>query len=626
VNERGPESGPPTTDESRAPGHATRARARIDRFNATVLARLNLAGLMLVMVALCTADFLAAGSVLWATVFTIAQAVLSIPWAATVLKMDHAEARILDSKRLGRLRRVLSHVGWFAALAAVLFAKAAVLRAAPAEGEWAHESAYHTYACAAFVIFVVGLVGRGTRLARFIGSIADHPTRLMAISFAVVALFGGLTLTLPVSLQRVEDANFVDGLFTATSAVCVTGLAVNDVCATYTTFGQVVIFLLIQAGGLGIMVLTAAVAILAGRRLQTRSTATLTEMIDAESFSVLRRTIRHIFVFTVVTEVLGAGVLYAVFVQRHPEIGLGPEDASPLAGAGNQVWSAVFHSVSAFCNAGFSLCHGNLSGFVGSFPVSGTIAVLITLGGLGFPVLDEMWMRWRHRTHPEMNRRLSLHVRVVLIASALLFVAGTLAFLALEWDRTLRDLPFGDKLIAAAFQSVTTRTAGFNTIDFAAMGAPILAVTMILMFIGASPASTGGGIKTTTTSVIASGFLSEMRGGGRPRLFDRALPELTVRRAFMVLLGAMAVVVIGWVALLATEEIDPFRLLFETVSAFATCGLSAGVTPKLSDPGRLVITLVMFVGRIGPVTLALALVARPRVRRFEVPEERVLIG
>lgn len=619
--------GPTPDDASPAP--------RIDRFSYYVLRRLNLGGLLLLATALCTADFLATGSIFWTGVLTGLEAVLAIPWAWTVVSMDRAESRILDSKRLGHFRRVAGHAVTFAALAVVLLAKAIVVQRAADVGFGATEGAYRTYVVFAIVLFAVGLVGRGTRLARFLGSVADHPARLMAISFAVVALFGGFLLTLPVSVHRWEDATFANGLFTSMSAVCVTGLTVNDIASTYTYFGQCVIFALFQAGGLGIMVLTAAVAIFSGRRLRTRSTAALTEMIDAESFAALRRTIRHIFIFTVAIEMAGAAVLYVLFAA-HPEVGTGPESAHVLAGAGSRVWSAVFHSVSAFCNAGFSLSHGNLAGFVRSPGVTVTIALLITAGGLGFPVLDELWLRWRERRRGP-SRRLSLHARVVLTMSAVLVAGGTVAFLALEWSASLADLSFGEKVLAAAFHSVSTRTAGFNTVDFGRMGAPILLVACFLMFVGASPGSTGGGIKTTSLAVMLAAFRAEMRGASSPRVFDRSIPDTVARKAVAVAVGGVVVVAAGWFALLVVEhDPKPLHAFFEVVSAFATCGLSTGTTlasgqsASLSGAwtaaGKLVITLVMFIGRIGPVTLALAVVARPRTERFSVPEERVLIG
>jgi trk system potassium uptake protein TrkH len=621
-----PGTDPDPFPESPFAGPERRPRSRFDRFGYTVLRRLNLAGLLLLAAAVCTADFLSTGNVFWAMVLTAAEAALALPWAWTVVSMDQAEARLLDAKRLGRFRRIASHAATFAALGAVLLTKAIVLhRATEAEGLGPMAGPYRTYIAFAFVLFAIGLVGRGTRLARFLGTLADHPARLMAISFALVALLGGFVLTLPVSLRDPNQASFVDGLFTSMSAVCVTGLAVNDISATYTGFGQFVILALVQAGGLGIMVLTAAVAILAGRRFQAKSTQALTEMIDAESFATLRRTIRHIFVFTVVIEALGAFLLYHAF-RAHPEMALGPESPHPLAGAGSVAWSAVFHSVSAFCNAGFSLCHGNLISFTGSLPVSGVVSVLIVLGGLGFPVMDELWQRWKERKLDVPSRKLSLHTRVVVACTAMLIVVGALALLELEWNETLRDRPLGEKILAATFASVTARTAGFNTVNYGAMGAPALVLTCFLMFIGASPGSTGGGIKTTTFTVLLAAFRAEIRGSPTAHVFDRAIPEVVARKAAAVAVGSGVLVATFWFLLLLTETHGPLQLLFETVSAFATCGLSTGITPVLSVAGKVLVTLLMFTGRIGIMTLALAFVARPRVQHFRVAEERVLIG
>ena len=366
-----------------------------------------------------------------------------------------------------------------------------------------------------------------------------------------------------------------------------------------------------------------------------RSTAALTEMIDAESFAALRRTIRHIFIFTVAIELIGALTLYAIFLD-YPEAALGPESGHAIAGAGNVVWSAVFHSVSAFCNAGFSLCHGNLTGFVSSPGVTLTIAVLITAGGLGFPVLDELWHRLRERRRGP-TRKLSLHARIVLTMSAVLVVGGTAAFLVLEWTSSLAGLSFPEKLLAALFQSVSTRTAGFNTIDLAKMGGPILLVACFLMFVGASPGSTGGGIKTTSFAVMLAAFRAEMRGAPAPRIFDRSIPDAVARKAAAVAVGGIVVVAVAWFAILCTETgPNPLHAFFEVVSAFATCGLSTGtalpsgqsssLSGAWSEAGKLVITVVMFIGRIGPVTFALAVVAKPRAEHFSVPEERVLIG
>jgi trk system potassium uptake protein TrkH len=453
----------------------------------------------------------------------------------------------------------------------------------------------------------------------------------MALSFGVVAVLGGFLLTLPASLRHTADASFVDSLFMSTSAVCVTGLAVGDVASTYTVFGQAVLLVLIQVGGLGIMVMSSFFAIVAGRRLRARSSAVLAEMIDAESFTALRRNIRSIVLYTLVLEALGAAVLWFSTRSTHA-VALGPESPDPAAGAGSGVWWAVFHSVSAFCNAGFSLSHGNFTAFVGSWPVGLTVCVLVTLGGIGFPVLEEVVSRVRDRLAGRRPDRLSLQLRVVLLFSALLTIGGAVVFVALEWDRSLRALPPGDGMLAALFHSVSARTAGFNSVDVASFGAPALLFVAFLMFVGASPGSTGGGIKTTTFAALLATFRAELRGETEPRILDRRISVQTVRRAAGVAVVSIVFVTVVVFVLFLTEGADesgrkgPLPLLFEAVSAFATCGLSASVTPNLTDAGKLVVVLTMFVGRIGPLTLALAVAAAQQRARFTVPEGRLNIG
>jgi len=390
-----------------------------------------------------------------------------------------------------------------------------------------------------------------------------------------------------------------------------------------------------QAGGLGIMSLAAFFAIVAGRRLQVRSTAVLAEMIDADSMAALRRTLRNIVLYTLVIEAIGAAFLYVAFLA-HPAVDAGPGGEHPASGPGGALWAAVFHSVSAYCNAGFSNCRDNLVAFSGSWTVSMTVAVLITLGGLGFPVVDEILRRIRDRFAGRVPPRLSLHSRVVLLMSALLVAAGTLAFLVLEWNRTLDGRPVHERLLASIFQSVTTRTAGFNTLDFGAMAPPVILLACLLMFIGGSPGSTAGGIKTTTFAVLLAAFRGETQGRDPPRLLDRVLPSAAVRRALSVAVISFAIQLAVVFVLMLTEtdllakhrddDLGPLRIVFEVMSAFATCGLSTGITADLSIAGKLVVTFTMFVGRIGPLTLALAAAAKPRIEPFAPAEERVLIG
>ena len=478
---------------------------------------------------------------------------------------------------------------------------------------------------AALVLGLSGVVLTGAgRIERFMASASEHPARLMVLSFALAATMGGLLLTLPISLRALHHTSFVDGLFTSTSAVCVTGLAVNSIGVVYTPFGQVVILLLVQLGGLGIMVLSAFFAVVAGRKLRARSAAVMAEMIDADSLSALRRSVLSIVVFSLVIELVGALVLFAAFAGNE-EIATGP-GGGPLSGSGGALWAAVFHSVSAFCNAGFSIFRDGLAPFVGSPVPCLTVMLLIVLGGIGFPVIDELFRRLVARVRRRRPPRLSLHARVSLSMTALLVVGGTLAYLGLEWGQTLKGHDAGSKLLAAAFQSVTTRTAGFNTVDFGAMLPATLMLTMVLMFVGGSSGSAAGGIKTTTLAALVATLWAELRGYEAPRLFGRSLGPSIVRRATGVALLSVGFVCGVAFVLLLLEPHQPLALLFETVSAFATAGLSTGITPELGVPAKLVVSLAMFVGRIGPLTLALAIAARTRTSGFRLPEERMGIG
>ncbi|WP_438029844.1 TrkH family potassium uptake protein [Sorangium sp. So ce233] len=483
---------------------------------------------------------------------------------------------------------------------------------------------YRSYTVLAFVVALGGLLGRRP-IERLMATAAEHPARLMVLSFGVATLLGSFLLTLPQSLRSVADASFIDGLFMSASAVCVTGLAVHNVAETYTPFGQAVLLLLVQVGGLGIMVLSTFFAIVAGRKLRLRDAAVMAEMIDAESFARLRRNLAAIVLFTLGIEAVGALGLLFSFLSHH-EIASGPVAGEPLSGAGDHLWAAVFHAVSAFCNAGFSLFREGLVPLVGSPAVSAVVAALVILGGLGFPVHDELLTRARLRLRGERPPRLSLHSRVVLITTAVLLVVGAAGFLLLERSRSMGGLSWPVKVLASFFQSAMTRTAGFNTIDYSLMGPATWMLTCMLMFIGGAPGSTAGGVKVTTVAALFATLRAELRGDEAPHLLGRALPAATVRRA-LGLAFLMVLLVSGFLlVMLIVEPHDPMGLALETVSAFATVGLSANITPTLSAPGKLVITLAMFIGRIGPLTLAMALANQARSRCYRLPEEKVGIG
>lgn len=606
----GPEEGALPPRRSLAPHEL--ARAGLVRGRAWVR-ELGLVGLISLVAALAIFDF-ALAIVPWASVpLSVVETALVVPWIAFVLRGDTSAT----GTWLAAARARVPHFVNIGLLALTLAEKWHLLvMALAAESPDAHTSGYRSLAVVALVLALVGLLGRGARAQAFLADAADHPARLMVLSFGVCSFLGAFLLSLPAAVHDVRDLSLLDGLFTAVSAVCVTGLVVNDVAETYAPFGEIVILVLSQIGALGIMALSASFAVLAGRKLRVKQSAVLTEMIDAGSLSMLRRTLLWIVGYTLVIELVGAVVLYAL-AALHPEV-----TGTGLA----RVYWAVFHSISAFCNAGFVLMPGSLSAFATSWPMSLTFGGLIVLGGLGFPVIDELrrqlWERMCRRRAP----RLSLHARVVLATSAGLVFGVALVVLAMEWGRTLAHLPWHGRVLAAVFQSVTMRSGGFNTIDVGGMHAATLLLTCIVMFIGASPGSAGGGIKTTTFAALFAEFRAELRGHPYARLFDRQVSDSVVRRATGVLFLSLGIVSAATFVLLCIEDQEPLAILFEIISAFATVGLSMGATPELSPAGRVVVIVVMFVGRIGPMTMALAMASEVRRTPVRRAVERIMIG
>jgi trk system potassium uptake protein TrkH len=434
-----------------------------------------------------------------------------------------------------------------------------------------------------------------------------NPARLLAIGFAAVIGFGTLLLTLPTATTDGRGLPVVDALFTATSATCVTGLTVLDVSTVLTTFGQVVLLLLIQVGGLGVMTVTTLFVYAIGRRISLRGDITISESLGQPRLASTGRLVRDVALLTLVVESAGAIILTVAFNADFP--------------LGRALYYGVFHSVSAFCNAGFSLFGPNLMDYVTNIPVNLATISLIIVGGLGFVVLSEL-LTIRHR------RRLSLHSRVVLKATAALTVVGTLSVLAFEFANpaTLGALSPGGRFLAALFQSVTPRTAGFNTVAVGSLLPPTLLVLTILMFIGASPGSTGGGIKTTTFVTLLASVRSALRRREDVEMGDRRLPRETTTKAWVITALSAGLVATAILILLATEGAPLLDVTFEAVSAFGTVGLSTGLTPKLTVAGRVLLSLVMFAGRVGPLTLAVALTRQDRPAGWRLPEERVIVG
>lgn len=434
-----------------------------------------------------------------------------------------------------------------------------------------------------------------------------HPTRLIVAGFIGFILFGAGFLALPLS-HTGEHPGFMRCLFTSTSAVTVTGLA-NVPASDWSPFGEVVLVVLMQVGGFGIMTVGAVFALLMSQRLGLRQRMVAQHEIGALTPGEVRSLVKTIGVATFVIELLIALVLAARLWHSGVE---------SLPGA---VWSGVFHSVAAFNNAGLSLYDDNLMGFVGDPVICLAITFGIIIGGIGFPVLFEI-VRERRRA------RWSLHTKITLSATALLLVVGPLVVTVFEWSnaRTLGSLTVPEKLLAGWFQGVTPRTAGFNTVDIGGLRASTLLVIVVLMFIGAGAASTAGGIKVTTFAVVGWAVWSEVRGEGEPTVFRRRIDEVAIRQALAVIVLSIGTVVTAALVVITLVPVEAFDAIFETVSAFGTVGLSTGVTTLLDGPAQLVLIAVMLAGRVGPTTFAAAFVTRERPRLFQLPKERPIIG
>lgn len=441
------------------------------------------------------------------------------------------------------------------------------------------------------------------------------PSQVLVCGFATLILLGSLLLRLPFASATGESVRYLDALFTATSAVCVTGLVVMDTGTTFSLFGQLVILTLIQIGGLGFMTLSTTLAILIGKKIGLRERLLIQEAFNYFNISGLVRLTRQVLAVTLIFEGTGALLLTLRFLGE-----------MPLQQA---VLFGVFHSVSAFCNAGFDLfgqIHGpfsSISAYVTDWLVVPVIAILFIMGGLGFPVLVELKNRFR-------GGRFSLHSRLVLFMTLLLILLGALLFFLLEHDNesTLGAQPWAGKILGAFFHAVTPRTAGFNTLDVGKFQEATLFLVIILMFIGASPSSTGGGIKTTTFGSLLFTVWSTIKGRKETELFERRLPTEVVYKALSVTFISLTLVMIITLILNVTEEDFSFlSILFEVTSAFGTVGLSTGITPQLSDPGRIFIILTMFSGRVGLLTIALALTQRLQKNgTLRYTEEKVIIG
>lgn len=435
------------------------------------------------------------------------------------------------------------------------------------------------------------------------------PGRAIALAFGGALALGTFLLSLPIAVHG-RSATFIEALFTATSALCVTGHVVVDTPTFWSPFGQIVILALIQIGGFGVMSLATLLGLLVARRLGLRTRLTAVSETHTVAVGDVRRVLTGVALITLITQTLVATALTLRFW-----LGYGEDGA-------HAVWLGVFHAVSSFNNAGFALFSDNLMSFVTDPWICLPICIAVILGGLGFPVIMEL------RRRIFIPRRWTLNTITVVVGSAVLLVFGTIALTALEWSNpaTLGTLPTAGRLLAGFAMAVMPRTAGFNSIDVSQMHEESWFVTDILMFIGGGPAGTAGGLKITTFAVLFFIIVAELRGDTAVNMFGKRLPRSTHREALTVALLSVALVVGSTLAIMLMSPFGFDRVLFEVISAFGTVGLSTGITADLPVAAQLILILLMFIGRLGPVLLGSALALTTEKRMYELPKERPIIG
>ena len=456
-------------------------------------------------------------------------------------------------------------------------------------------------------------------MAQLTGSLTSYPARVSFTAYVLAILVGGFLLTLPVARQPDRlPITLVDGLFTATSACCVTGLTVRSTLNDFSLFGQGVILVLIQLGGLGIMTITTLASFQIGGQATLRQRAVIADTLGIKSGRDLRWVAGAVLLTVLIAEFLGF-VLMCWATWSY---------GSPL----EVIWRALFHSISAFCNAGFALSDDSLTRYGSSVPVNLVICSLVIVGGIGFPVIFDIGSRLRQRR--DFWSRLSIQTKLMLIGTTGLLAIGAVSFWLLEWDEALARETLTTRILMGLFHSTTCRTAGFNTVDYAALASPTLFLTIILMAIGAGPCSTGGGFKVSTLMTLVVSSWTSFRGLPRANVFKRTIPATAVRRATATALLFGSVGIVALVVLLTVESRGLvasrprwfLEALFECISALATVGLSTGITASLTDPGKGVLMALMLIGRLGPITAAVALVRQRQPYQPEYLEEEPLVG
>lgn len=444
----------------------------------------------------------------------------------------------------------------------------------------------------------------------FINKIYDkitlNPPLVLSLGFAILITFGGVLLSLPFFTKSGEATNLIDSMFVAASASCVTGLTPVNTFEHWNTYGHVLLIILIQIGGLGVMSLASIIPLILGKKIGMKSRQILKEQLNVESLEGMIVLFKYVLVFTFGIEILGAILLSFRFI--------------PLYGAGTGIWYSIFHSISAFCNAGFDILGDSMYPFRDDILVNLTISALVIVGGLGFVVTSELFRR-------RSFEKISTHSKLVLLISGALLVLGTVMFLFLEnGDGVLQYESIKGSILESFFQSVVARTAGFYSVDLSKIKDSTALMLMGLMFVGGSPGSTAGGIKTTTLGVLFISTHAVVRGEREPVVFGRHIGMDVVRKALAIFLVSITIILSVSFILTITESARLVDILYETVSALATVGASKGITADLSDVGKILITFCMYLGRLGPMTMAFAFGMKDKKSLIRYPESFISIG
>jgi len=466
---------------------------------------------------------------------------------------------------------------------------------------------------------ILKILGRVKRLNAYIKSVSSHPAQTIAFSFIIIILLGTIFLMLSISTADNSRLGFINSLFTATSAVCVTGLIVVDTATKFSLFGKITIMILIQIGGLGIMILSYFGAFVIGKRISIEEKIALSYLLNEQDMQKISTSLMKIIFITFGIELVGALILYGNFNDLYGD-------------SAQAVFYSVFHAVSAFCNAGFALFSDSLESFKSDVAMNFTVAGLIITGGISFPVIFNLIENFKTNVETNIFSRrirksqLTLNTKVVLIMTVILIFSGMLFVYGIEHKGNLVQHDLKTQYLAAFFQSVTLRTAGFNTINFAALRVPTLLIMILFMFIGGASGSTAGGVKVNTVSVIFAYLKSVLYNRKETTMLNNFLSKSIINKSFLIVFLALGVVFAGTFILSLLEPFPFEHILFEVVSAFGTVGLSTGITGSLCILSKITIIILMFIGRLGPMTLIIALSQNPVLVRVKYPEGNILIG